>query len=189
MTTVAACTTPAEIVRPAANHIPSLFACLADYGVHQLGATAQADPDFEPDAILTVRNALARVDLASKCWLADRDGRVLGFCCWNWLDRARGHAKTVLLSVRHDARKLGIGSLLQQRRVEEMREQGASEVHTWSDDPRAVSWYCRRHGYQVLGSESIHHCLHLFTLGQQAWWAIHRGHLSCQRVTHLRKFL
>jgi GNAT superfamily N-acetyltransferase len=174
----------ATIVRPSAALVPAMFACLADYRVHRLGDSPRLDPDFDHGAILAVRNAIARVDLAEKCWIAVAGRDVLGFCCWDWLDAARGQAKTVLLAVRRDSRRLGVGSLLQQRRIEEMLSAGAREVHTWSDDAQAVEWYLRR-GYDRLGEEPLCHCLHLFTLGREAWWAVHRGHETSRHLTHL----
>lgn len=162
-----------------------IFDCLRAYRFHLLGEEMRADPDFPEEAILSVRNAICSINLEEKCWVATRGTKVLGFCCWDWRDVALRSAKTVLITVVPEARSLGIGSLLQRRRLEEMGEQGAVDVHTWSDDPKAIRWYQERFGYQLLGYEPIYHCLHRFTLGQQTFWGIHRGFVESEQLAHL----
>ncbi|HZP83501.1 MAG TPA: GNAT family N-acetyltransferase [Chthonomonadaceae bacterium] len=175
------------IRRPDESALPGLFRCLQTYRLHLLGQTEVADPDFAGDALLSVRNAICHVNLAEKCWVAEQEGQILGFCCWDWRDRAQQSAKTILISVLPEARSLGIGSLLQQRRMDEMHEQGAREVHTWSDDPKAIRWYQERFGYELIGYEPIHHCLHCFTLGARSVWGIHRGFVERDQLAHLRR--
>ena len=117
----------AIIRRVEARDVDAVFGCLRTYGFHLLGGPS-ADPDFPAGAVLSVRNAISHFDLRERCWLAEREGAVLGFCSWAWIDEAQGIAKTLLIVVLPAARSLGVGSLLQQRRMEEMRELGVGFV-------------------------------------------------------------
>lgn len=172
------------IRRVEARDVDAVFACLRTYGFHLLGGRF-ADPDYPADAVLHVRNAISHFDLRERCWLAERDGAVLGFCSWDWLDEAKGQAKTLLIVVLPAARSLGVGSQLQRRRMQEMQASGALEVHTWSDDPKAIAWYKEHFGYVELGREALLHCLHHFRWGEQAAWGIHRGFRARDELAHL----
>src|SRR5687767_9856272 len=125
----------AEIRAPRRHDLPSLFECVRTYEFHLLQPGGTADPGMPEDAILSVRNRIVEVDLRQRCWIAVEGSTVLGFCCWGWLDEVARQAKTILICVRPEARKSGLGSQLQERRMLEMREQGARELHTWSVDP------------------------------------------------------
>ena len=170
---------------PEERDLDGIFACLLDYKLHLLGAGPVADPDFPDDALLTVRNEISHIDLARRSFVAVRDDDVMGFCCWAWSDELACHAKTVLMSVRESARGLGVGSLLQQARMEEMWSAGAEAIHTWSDDPRSIAWYERHFGYRVTGREPIRHSLHRFHWGERSWWALHRGFPERDELAHL----
>jgi N-acetylglutamate synthase-like GNAT family acetyltransferase len=174
----------AIIRRVEARDVDAVFECLRTYGFHLLGGPS-ADPDFPAGAVLSVRNAISHFDLRERCWLAEREGTVLGFCNWAWIDEAQGTAKTLLIVVLPAARSLGVGSLLQQRRMEEMRELGAREVHTWSDDPKAIQWYKDRFEYVERGREPLLHCLHRFRWGERTEWGIHRGFRDRDELAHL----
>jgi len=175
--------------RPRAGDFAAVLDCLAAYRFHVLGSTPCADPDFAADEVLTVRNQIGVIDLDRRSWVAEHDGVVVGFCCWDWHDRGAREAKTVLISVRPEARRLGAGHKLQSARQDEMRAAGARLVHTWSDDPAAIHWYCNKFGYEQLGAAPIHHCLHLIRHGAQAAWGIHRGHRASEHLVHLRLVL
>lgn len=174
-----------ELRRPDESHVSAILRCLGAYHFHVFGDTDSADPDFPQDAILSLRNGICHVDLQQRCWIAEHDGSVVGFCCWAWQDQNQRSAKTVLISVLPEARSLGVGPLLQQQRLDEMREQGAREVHTWSDDPKAIRWYQMRFGYQLVNHEPIHHCIHCFSFGKQGYWGIHRGFVENDQLAHL----
>lgn len=115
-----------------------------------------------------------------------RDDQLLGFCCWDWQEETSQVAKTVLITVVPEARSSGVGAMLQNRRLDEMRELGAREVHTYSDDPKAIRWYQERFGYRVIGYEPIYHCLHRFRFGDATYWGIHRGFPDRTELAHLR---
>ncbi|HLS46972.1 MAG TPA: GNAT family N-acetyltransferase [Gemmatimonadales bacterium] len=172
-------------VRPIADDdVDGAIECLRSYGFHLLGGRL-ADPDFPEDAILTVRNRIVHADFSERCWIAEREGRILGFCDWAWIDRDAGIAKTNLITVLPEARSLGVGSLLQRRRMAEMREQGARELHTWSDSPEAIRWYITRFGYREVGRVPLRHSLHRFTWQDRELWGIHRGFRDREELAHL----
>lgn len=176
---------PVEIRPPRRGDLPSLFECVRTYDFYLLTPGSVADPGFPVDAILTVRNRIVEVDLQQRCSVAVDGGTVLGFCCWDWLDEAERQAKTVLICVRPEARKLGLGSRLQQRRMQEMRELGARELHTWSVDPESVRWYESHFGYRALGEEPLRHALHRWYWEGESFWGIHRGFRGRDMLTHL----
>jgi GNAT superfamily N-acetyltransferase len=176
---------PAEIRPPRRGDLPSLFDCVRTYEFHLLTPGSVADPGFPDDAILAVRNRVVEVDLQQRCSVAVDGGTVLGFCCWAWLDEAARAAKTVLICVRPEARRLGLGSRLQERRMQEMREQGARELHTWSVDPESVRWYESHFGYRALGEEPLRHALHRWYWEGESFWGIHRGFRQRDMLTHL----
>ncbi len=175
----------AAIRAPQQQDLDSLFECVRTYDFHLLRPGAVADPELPADAMLTVRNRIVEVDLQRRCWIAEDGGRVLGFCCWGWLDEPARKAKTILICVRPDARKLGLGSLLQARRMREMQEQGARELHTWSVDPESVRWYQSHFGYRALGEEPLRHSLHRWYWNDRSYWGIHRGFRERDMLTHL----
>lgn len=181
-------TPPSNVIlrRPMETDLDGVLACLAAYRFHVLAAGPLADPDFPVDALLTVRNRICVIDLAERCFVAEQNRLVVGFCCWDWLDLSARQAKTVLISVRDEARGAGLGRLLQIARQDDMRRAGAREIHTWSDDPKAIRWYCGHFGYEQLGEEPIHHALHRIVAGSRSVWGIHRGHVEFGRLAHLR---
>jgi GNAT superfamily N-acetyltransferase len=174
-----------ELRTPREEDLVGVFACLRSYGHHLLGDHEVADPDFCDDAILTVRNGIVHVDLEDKAWVAARGDEVVGFCCWDWIDRGRGSAMTILIAVLPSARGVGAGSLLQRRRMDDMRVRGAREVHTWTDGTDSADWFCRRFGYRAIGVEPVRHALHCWLWRGQTYWGIHRGHRSAETLTHL----
>jgi GNAT superfamily N-acetyltransferase len=166
--------------------VRGIFECLAVYNVHLLDEGPRADRNFSEETIISVRNSISHINFFDKCWVAVEDDQVVGFCCWAWRDETAGVAKTVLISALPHARRLGVGKSLQKRRQDEMRERGAREVHTWSDDPAAINWYQKIFGYKVVGYEPILHCLHRFHFdGANSIWAIHRGFVEREQLAHL----
>lgn len=170
---------------PALADLPAVFAVLAEYRVHVLGAEPLADADFPAEALLSLRNTIVDVDLERRALVAEHHGAVAGFCCWSWLDEAACDAKTVLISVLQSHRGAGVGAALQQARMDAMWAAGARRIHTWSDDPSAIAWYQRHFGYVALEDEPIRHALHRFHLGAHTWWAVHRGFPNRASLTHL----
>jgi N-acetylglutamate synthase-like GNAT family acetyltransferase len=83
-------------------------------------------------------------------FVAEADGRIVGTCSYFILDD--GWAETASLAVDPDPRFAGVGVLLQQARLDEMRKRGVRHVRTETDRPAAVRWYVRRFGYRIVGT-------------------------------------
>ncbi|HEU4800536.1 MAG TPA: GNAT family N-acetyltransferase [Gemmatimonadales bacterium] len=174
-----------EIRSPLGQDLDGLFACLRGYHLHLLGDDPLADSDYPADALLMVRNRIAEIRLDTNSLVAVDGGEVLGFCCWAWYNRAEHAAKTVIITVSRAARERGVGSLLQQARMQRMWDEGAQSIHTWSADPASIAWYERHFGYRRLGREPIRHALHRFRWHDRVWWGLHRGTYGQDTLQHL----
>jgi ribosomal-protein-alanine N-acetyltransferase len=79
-----------------------------------------------------------------------RDGKnVAGFCGYKILSAT--DAKTELMVVDRKYRGLGIGYALQERRMEDMFNQGIQTVTTNADLPATIAWYKKHFGYHEVG--------------------------------------
>ena len=175
-----------EIRAPEEADLEGLFDCLRAYGFYLIGSSeGLADPDFPEDAILGLRNRITSLDVEERCFVAVDGSEVLGACAWDWIDEARGTAKTVLIHVLPAARRRGVGARLQERRMLEMRRRGAVELHTWSVDPESVAWYERHFGYRAVGAEPVRHALHRWQWRDRVFWGLHRGSRGHAEMTHL----
>ena len=83
-------------------------------------------------------------------FVASEGDRIVGAAGWQSLEGDR--AKTTLLAVVPEADGRGIGSLLQQARMDAMRAAGKRVVTTNADRPETIAWYRRHFGYRVVGS-------------------------------------
>ena len=82
-------------------------------------------------------------------WVARRGGEVLGFCGYKVLSPTE--AKTELMVVDENARGLGVGLLLQAKRMDEMLARGLRTVTTNADRPATIAWYRKHFGYREVG--------------------------------------
>lgn len=82
-------------------------------------------------------------------FVARLDGRVVGFCGYKVLSRT--DAKTELMVVDDACRGLGLGLLLQARRMEDMVARGIEKVTTNADIPATIAWYKKHFGYKEIG--------------------------------------
>lgn len=98
-------------------------------------------------------------DLSVGTWLVyESAGAVVGVAGFR-LDRSSEGivGKSLLLAVREDRRGQGVGRALVNRRLELMREAGASKVITNTDRPELISWLIRDYGYRRVGEvEKLH---------------------------------
>lgn len=92
---------------------------------------------------------MERLEL-ERCFVAEVDGRIVGAAGYTFV--APGHGKTTLLGVLPEHANLGIGRVLQQRRVEAMAAQGARKITTNADRPATIAWYKRHWGYREVGT-------------------------------------
>lgn len=88
-------------------------------------------------------------------FVARLDGRVVGFCGYKVLSPTE--AKTELMVVDDACRGLGVGLLLQTRRMDDMLRQGIESVTTNADLPATIAWYKKHFGYKEVGTlKKIH---------------------------------
>ena len=82
-------------------------------------------------------------------FVARLDGRIVGFCGYKVLsDR---EAKTELMVVDKQCRGLGVGLMLQTRRMEDMLARGIETVTTNADLPETIEWYKKHFAYREIG--------------------------------------
>jgi ribosomal-protein-alanine N-acetyltransferase len=83
-------------------------------------------------------------------FVARLDGEIVGFSGYKIL--APTEAKTELMVVDKRYRGLGVGFLLQQRRMEDMLSQGVQRLTTNADLPETIAWYQKHFGYREAGT-------------------------------------
>ncbi|MEO8224088.1 MAG: GNAT family N-acetyltransferase [Gammaproteobacteria bacterium] len=88
-------------------------------------------------------------------FVAEADGRVVGTCSYFVL--GNDWAETASLAVDPDPAFAGVGALLQQARLDEMRARGIRHVRTEADRPATIRWYVRRFGYRIVGTNPKKH--------------------------------
>ena len=82
-------------------------------------------------------------------FVARLDGKIVGFCGYKVLSATE--AKTELMVVDRAARGLGVGMMLQTRRMEDMVARGLETVVTNADLPPTIAWYKKHFGYEEIG--------------------------------------
>jgi len=88
-------------------------------------------------------------------FVARVDGRVVGFSGYKVLSPSE--AKTELMVVDRSCRGMGLGMMLQTRRMEDMLARGIETVTTNADLPPTIAWYKKHFAYKEVGSiEKLH---------------------------------
>ena len=82
-------------------------------------------------------------------FVAEMGGRIVGTC--SYLVLTEDIAETASLAVDPAVKGHGVGSRLQQARLDEMRARGFRKVRTETDRPETIRWYIERFGYRVSG--------------------------------------
>jgi len=82
-------------------------------------------------------------------FVARMQREVVGFSGYKILSSAE--AKTELMVVDKHYRGRGVGYLLQQRRMEEMRRKGVRMLTANADLPMTIAWYKSHFGYRAVG--------------------------------------
>ena len=100
-------------------------------------------------------------------FVAEFDGRIVGTCSYFMLDD--NWAETASLAVDPALKGGGVGALLQQARLDEMRRRGVRRVRTETDRPETIRWYVERFGYQVVGTNPKKHA---FSLSDVDYWTV-----------------
>ena len=113
---------------------------------------------LEPEGLHRIPSA-EMDDLTVGSWLVcESAGSLVGVAGFR-LDRTSDGivGKNLLLAVHEAHRGQGVGRALVNRRLELMREAGASKVITNTDRPELISWLIRDYGYRRVGEvEKLH---------------------------------
>jgi ribosomal-protein-alanine N-acetyltransferase len=89
-------------------------------------------------------------ELDWKCFfVAKIKGKIVGAAGYKILSLTE--AKTTLMAVLPEYRRLGIGRLLQEKRMQALCEKGIKTLLTNADIPETIAWYKKNFGYQEVG--------------------------------------
>lgn len=149
--------TPAGVVvrKMRRSDLPGALRILARWNMAPRAPSAEV-PDPERTSI-DIGNA----------FVAEAGGRIVGTCSYFLL--GDGWAETASLAVDPEPRFAGVGVLLQQARLDEMRGRGVRRVRTETDRPATVRWYVRRFGYRIVGTNPKKHA---FSLPDVDHWTV-----------------
>lgn len=100
-------------------------------------------------------------------FVAEAEGRIVGTC--SYIVHSADLAETASLAVDPACKGGGVGHLLQQARLDEMRERGIKTVRTETDRPETIRWYVERFGYRVVGTNPKKHA---FSLTDIDYWTV-----------------
>lgn len=100
-------------------------------------------------------------------FVAEADGRIVGTC--SYIVHSPRLAETASLAVDRNFKGGGVGFLLQQARLDEMRDRGIATVRTETDRPETIRWYVERFGYRIVGSSPKKHA---FSLADVDHWTV-----------------
>lgn len=128
-----------------------------------LAAWNMAPRALTPDQPEVERSAIA----VENAFVAEQEGRIVGVAAYFVL--GGGWAETASLAVDPSVKGGGIGFLLQQARLDEMRRRGISRVRTETDRPATIRWYVERFGYRVVGTNPKKHS---FSLPEVDRWTV-----------------
>lgn len=135
--------------------LPDALALLAEWNMAPRPPTAEI-PDPERSS-LNIEHS----------FVAMHDGQLVGVASYLVLDKDT--AETASLAVAKTCRGLGVGYLLQQARLEEMKRRGISRVRTETDRPETIDWYIKKFGYRIVGT---HRKKHSFSLPDVDFWTV-----------------
>jgi len=108
----------------------------------------------------------AVIDVA-KSFVAALDDKVVGIC--SWIDLGDHRAETASMAVAPEVRGTGIGTLLQQARLEEMRTCHVRQVRTETDRPETIRWLVEKFGFRIVGKNPKKHS---FSLNEVSDWTV-----------------
>ena len=83
------------------------------------------------------------------CFIAVRGKEVIGLAGYKILDS--NTAKTSLIAVKKQYREMGIGILLQNTRIQYLRNKNIKVLYTNCDNEKVISWNIRHFGFKKTG--------------------------------------
>ncbi len=120
-----------EIREAKREDIPGILAVMEPFNMHRVPS-----PEME--------------ELDAGCfYTAWFDGKLVGAAGYKVLGPTL--AKTTLLAVLPEYSGFGIGTALQHRRMEKLRDLGISTLRTNADRPETIIWYKKKFGYREIG--------------------------------------
>ena len=138
-----------------AEDVPACMAILAQWNMAPRAPSADT-PDPERSGI----------DIANG-FVAEAEGRIVGTC--SYIVHSPELAETASLAVDPGYKGGGVGYLLQQARLDEMRARGIRTVRTETDRPETIRWYVERFGYRIVGTKPKKHA---FSLAGVDHWTV-----------------
>jgi len=88
--------------------------------------------------------------------------RLIGVC--SYIVHSEELAETASLAVDPAHKGRGVGSMLQQARLDEMRQRGIKKVRTETDRSENVEWYIKKFHYRKIGKNRKKHPFSLPTI-------------------------
>jgi predicted N-acetyltransferase YhbS len=104
-------------------------------------------------------------------FVAEAGDRIVGTCSYFLI--GDDWAETASLAVDPEPRFAGVGVLLQQARLDEMRGRGVRRVLTKADRPATIRWYVRRFGYRIVGTGLKKHAFGLLDVDHYTVLELH----------------
>lgn len=152
--------------------IDQILLVLRTYNFHVLAPREGhvLDQDFGQE--ITVYNSVSEIKL-DWSWVALIKNQIVGFA--NYKEENRSIAKTTIMTVLPEFRKLGIGQQLQLARMKEAHQQGYAKMITYCENKEVCAWYTKNFGYITLREEPVCHRLHFIRLKNKIIWGIHYG--------------
>lgn len=92
-------------------------------------------------------------------FVAVMDREIVGVC--SYILGKPGEGETASLAVDPSCLGRGIGNMLQQARLNEMRARGVRKVRTETDRPETIRWYVSNFGYRIVGTNPKKHTFSL----------------------------
>lgn len=132
-----------EIRRMKEEDRADAMAVLEHWGMAPVGPSAE-NPDPERSD-LSLENTLVAV----------RTGRIVGVA--SYIVHSDTLAETASLAVLPGCKGHGIGRLLQQARMAEMKAMGILKIRTETDRPETIAWYVKNFGYRIVGKNRKKH--------------------------------
>lgn len=140
-TTAVADSTNAVVIEPAAaGDWPEILAVLETANMHHIPSPEV--PEFDLSCAFVARLANGGDGRVA--------GRIVGVAGYKVLSATQ--AKTTLLAVLPEVRRLGIGRMLQERRMDALCALGIQTLSTNSDRPETIAWYEKHFGYVRVGA-------------------------------------
>lgn len=163
----------ANMIRQAhVEDMPEIVKVLESYFLTLLPDQGERLLDKRFGSHITLSNQIVEYN-PEQTFVALHENKIVGCAHYHMLDAET--AKTTILTVLPEARKLGFGKELQKARMQQAYECGAKLLFTSSEHPDSIAWYQKHFAYRIVGEQERSHDLYLFRLPNQLRWGLHYG--------------